>query len=426
MRHYKTIFESCSPWSYVLSENPENKRFAASLKQMILGNLLDDYCDPDAFFRYTYPTQGLKALLSAICQRLSDRSINTTSIVGLYTRYGWGKTHAIIALAHAIRNWHRVTNITDFVPFSLIPRDEVRIVYFDDDYGSANGTNQEYGFPINSLWGELAYQLGGITSFTKIMYNDHQHTTPSLSLFRDLLKDKPTLILLDALSAYLRRAEKLYPGAGEHIASYIKGLFEIVDSEQCSAIVYTLPIEERDGSKDDYRLENLRILDMVTDAKSALKCKALCLKPVDVSDLPMILTRRLFEKIDADWLINLTSANNVSFDHPIFHQLMIDPESRNRISQTYPFHPETLRQLMQMSALSEKFYGIRSMLRILSDSTKMLWEKKPPNKLFIGPLDIEYSREIARIAYRYWIDRNFQDGSPEEDWFRAEREFYGK
>jgi hypothetical protein len=30
--------------------------------------------------------------------------------------------------------------------------------------------------------------------------------------------------------------------------------------------------------------------------------------------------------------------------------------------------------------------------------------------------------EIAALAYSYWESRGFQDGSPEEDWLRAEAE----
>jgi hypothetical protein len=30
--------------------------------------------------------------------------------------------------------------------------------------------------------------------------------------------------------------------------------------------------------------------------------------------------------------------------------------------------------------------------------------------------------EIALLAYIYWVQRGCQGGSPEEDWFRAERE----
>ena len=31
--------------------------------------------------------------------------------------------------------------------------------------------------------------------------------------------------------------------------------------------------------------------------------------------------------------------------------------------------------------------------------------------------------DIAALAYSYWVARGFQDGSPEEDWLRAEQEW---
>jgi hypothetical protein len=34
--------------------------------------------------------------------------------------------------------------------------------------------------------------------------------------------------------------------------------------------------------------------------------------------------------------------------------------------------------------------------------------------------------EIALLAYSYWEARGMPDGSPEEDWFRAERELGGR
>jgi hypothetical protein len=38
-----------------------------------------------------------------------------------------------------------------------------------------------------------------------------------------------------------------------------------------------------------------------------------------------------------------------------------------------------------------------------------------------GNVEIE-PEEIARLAYSYWEARNCEDGSPEEDWLRAERQ----
>jgi hypothetical protein len=33
-----------------------------------------------------------------------------------------------------------------------------------------------------------------------------------------------------------------------------------------------------------------------------------------------------------------------------------------------------------------------------------------------------WSSQIAEMAYRLWIERGCPSGSPEEDWFRAEKE----
>lgn len=36
------------------------------------------------------------------------------------------------------------------------------------------------------------------------------------------------------------------------------------------------------------------------------------------------------------------------------------------------------------------------------------------------PARAVHHREIAERAYYYWAERGFSDGSPEEDWLRAE------
>jgi len=39
-----------------------------------------------------------------------------------------------------------------------------------------------------------------------------------------------------------------------------------------------------------------------------------------------------------------------------------------------------------------------------------------------GEIPANLHEEIARLAYSYWEARGYQGGSPEEDWYRAERE----
>ena len=42
------------------------------------------------------------------------------------------------------------------------------------------------------------------------------------------------------------------------------------------------------------------------------------------------------------------------------------------------------------------------------------------------PVNNARTEDIARLAYSLWEARGGQDGSPEQDWFRAEQELIGK
>jgi hypothetical protein len=44
---------------------------------------------------------------------------------------------------------------------------------------------------------------------------------------------------------------------------------------------------------------------------------------------------------------------------------------------------------------------------------------KPAGEVATAPLE---HKRIARLAYSYWEARGRPDGSPEQDWFRAEEE----
>jgi hypothetical protein len=40
----------------------------------------------------------------------------------------------------------------------------------------------------------------------------------------------------------------------------------------------------------------------------------------------------------------------------------------------------------------------------------------------ISTSELSIQEKVALLAYSYWQERGCQGGSPEEDWFRAERE----
>ena len=98
------VFDICRPRDDVLQGAIKESDFAADLAQVLRGDAPPEYRDPERFFANTYPTRGLKSLLRNVSLRLADRPEQIGAVFRLDTQFGGGKTHALIALAHALRS----------------------------------------------------------------------------------------------------------------------------------------------------------------------------------------------------------------------------------------------------------------------------------------------------------------------------------
>jgi len=180
-----TIFAACSPRPDVLSGATRDEQFMADLSQVVNGTALPDYLDPVLFFRNTFPTRGLRELMKAVCLRLSGTGGEVSPIIRLGTQYGGGKTHGLIAITHAARGMAGVPNIADFVEPALLPVTPVRIAALDgENTDPANGRQLEPGLRAFSLWGEMAYQLGGRMGYETVRNSDERHIAPGAPVVR--------------------------------------------------------------------------------------------------------------------------------------------------------------------------------------------------------------------------------------------------
>jgi len=144
--------------------------------------------------------------LRNVCLRLSGSPDQVASIFRLDTNYGGGKTHGLIALTHATRGMTGVPNIAEFVDPALLPVGEVRIAAFDGENADPlNGRPLEPGLRAYTPWGEIAYQLAGRAGYEKVRGSDEQSGAPGAETIKELFGGKPTLILMDELSVYLRK-----------------------------------------------------------------------------------------------------------------------------------------------------------------------------------------------------------------------------
>ena len=73
--------------------------FAAKLRLVVEGKAPQVYQNPAIFLSNTFPTDGLKTLITEVFGRLTGRLVGSP-VIRLETSFGGGKTHDEIALWH--------------------------------------------------------------------------------------------------------------------------------------------------------------------------------------------------------------------------------------------------------------------------------------------------------------------------------------
>ena len=158
------------PWREVVTPHPDvasgryqQAEFAADLWQVHLGQGSDEYQNPAEFFRRTFLTESLKRLLVGAVQRLSGTGGDP--VVQLQTNFGGGKTHSMLALYHlfggaAAADLAGVEAVMAESGVKELPRAR-RVVLVGNKISPGNPLRKPDGTLVHTLWGELAWQLGG-------------------------------------------------------------------------------------------------------------------------------------------------------------------------------------------------------------------------------------------------------------------------
>lgn len=380
------IFDTCKPRADILSGMLSESSYAADLEMVLEGNAPVEYREPQRFFAYTHPTRGLKTLLDSVFARLSGSSDQIGSVFRLDTRYGGGKTHALIALTHICRTGGDIPRIEEFVDPKAIPTEAVRIAAYDGQSASVtDDVDLGDGVRAKTPWGEIAYRLGGVEGYKLVKEADSSRTAPGSHPLRELIGDKPTLILIDELSVYLRKLQSVNAPqeAVGQITAFLTGLFKAVESSPRACLVFTLAVDQEGKAADAYQKENQQIAQIASDALDELESvsarKATLLDPTEEDETIHVLKRRLFESIDAETVEavvadykQLWAANEAGL--PIS---AADSKTIDIFRKHYPFHPEVLHTLTSKTATLKDFQRVRGMLRLLARTVADLWNTKP-------------------------------------------------
>jgi hypothetical protein len=400
------IFDLCTPRGDVL-KGVTDADFAADLAKVIRGVAAEEYLKANKFFANTYPTRGLQNLLANVCARLSGTGAEAASIFRLDTSYGGGKTHGLIALVHAANGMQGVSNVSEFIDPALVPKSKVRVAAFDGENADpANGRSMGDGVFAHTPWGEIAYGLAGKTGYERLRRSDEQMVAPGAETIAELFGNEPTLILLDELSVYLRKAMAAVPAAGDQLTAFLTSLFKAVESSPRAALVYTLAIGKDGQTMDAYASENKYIADRMAEAESVSARKATLLNPTEDDETVKVLRRRLFEKVDdskAAEIIgayrSLWSANKEGLAPEADH-----PETIEAFRTSYPIHPEVLDVLTSKTATLSNFQRVRGMLRILTRTIAHMWDPKnrpqDATAIHLHHIDVAFAPILQEIVTR--------------------------
>ena len=382
------VQQACVPRKDVRSGSISAVDFAARLEQVVSDpDAYPDYGDPDRFFSLTYPTNGMKRLLTGVFGRLSDQDLPGTEnpVLRFQTSFGGGKTHGLIAAYHVARG-HR-PGLEFFDPGfdeSTIPTNTQVAAVVGEQLDPVNGTELS-GYSAYTLWGAIGAQLGP-RAWEVVRDSDATRTAPGTQTIKRMLDGKPTLVIVDEVAQYLRTvsssASEQVRDLAKSLPAFFKSLFEVA-AERGSRLVVVITLA---SERDAYNTETTELSDLLDtamgEASSILARQEAVLVPATDDEIAAILRRRLFESIDRSAAEAAAEAHRELYEHlittgePLPSGAAQPASYADRIAASYPFHPELVRVLDSRIATIPTFQRARGALRLLAASIQAVWDDK--------------------------------------------------
>ncbi|MFN3629320.1 MAG: Swt1 family HEPN domain-containing protein [Casimicrobiaceae bacterium] len=410
------------PHDDVASGRYQQAEFAADLWQVHLGEGAPEYKDPAEFFRRTYLTESLKQLLVNGVKRLSG--LGGDPVVQLQTNFGGGKTHSMLALYHLFSGVSPtelvgVEAILAAAGVSRLPSVR-RVVLVGNKISPGNASVKPDGTVVRTLWGELAYQLGGKAAYARIAADDEHATSPGDALRELFNAYGPCLILIDEWVAYARQlhdAADLPAGSFETQFSFAQALTESAKLAKHCLLLVSLPASDVGGAPqvpvDDIEVGGTRGREALDRLRNVVGRIESSWRPASAEEGFEIVRRRLFQPLtDPDQFKQRDVVARAFADFYRANQAEFPPETRDadyesRIKGAYPIHPEIFDRLYTDWSTLVKFQRTRGVLRLMAAVIHCLWEKGDRNPLILPaniPIDdARVQSELTRYLSDNWV-----------------------
>lgn len=404
--------EVITPHHDVHSGKYQQAEFAADLGQVQRGEGSDEYRHPTQFFSRTFLTEGLKHLLTDALLRLTGKGGDP--VVELQTNFGGGKSHAMIAIYHLFSGTKAselpgVEDILEQAGEKTLPTAQ-RPVLVGTALSPGQAHKKPDGTVVNTLWGEMAWQLGGKQGYKLVADADKHGVSPGSDVLRALFKDSaPCVVLIDEWVAYVRQLYGkvgLSGGSFEANLSFAQALTEAVKAVPRCLLVASLPASniEIGGEVGQEALTHLK--NVFARIESPWR-------PATAEEGFEIVRRRLFEPLTDPKLCTARDAVADAFSELYQRQAQEFPsfaregDYLRRIKAAYPIHPELFDRLYNDWSALDKFQRTRGVLRLMAAVIHTLWEREDRSLLILPsmvPIDAhEVQFELTRYLDEPWV-----------------------
>lgn len=407
--------EVMEPHQDVAQGRYRRAEFAADLSQVAQGKAKLEYRDPVEFFNRTYVTEGMKGLLTQSLKRVSGKE--GEPVIQLKTAFGGGKTHSMLALYHMMRSYGKTSEIPAIRDILVaagvesVPEVHVAtIVGTAIDPASSKRPADLPGVKINTVWGEIAYQLarskGNPAIYEYVKEADKRGVSPgSIALTQMFDACGGVLVLMDELVAYAKKLygqEKLPAGTLDNFITFIQEITEAARASKRSLVVASIPESDNEIGGE----AGQRALEQIEHTFGRMEA---IWKPVAAKEGFEVVRRRLFlnckDEAARNTVCNAFSQMYVqnSADFPVESREL---DYQQRLVSCYPIHPEVFDRLYEDWATLENFQRTRSVLRLMAAVIHELWMAQDASPMIMPgslPLDAPDVRdELTRYLDDSW------------------------
>lgn len=409
--------ELITPHADVAGGNYQQAEFAADLGQVHRGEASAEYGDPRQFFQRTFLTDGLRSLLVGALKRLAGTGGDP--VVKLQTNFGGGKTHSMLALYHLVAgaNASELQGVDAVIAAAGVDKLPTcrRAVLVGTAMSPGQASRKPDGTVVNTMWGELAWQLGGASSYALVADSDANGMSPGEALIEVFKRASPCLILIDEWVAFVRQ---LYNKSGlpggdfDANLTFAQALTEISKAVPGVLVVASLPASDIEIGGEGGQEALKRLEHTFARVESTWR-------PASAEEGFEIVRRRLFEPISDPEIFKARDAVIAAFiDHYRVHKAefptdVADADYARRMTAAYPIHPELFDRLYQDWGALDQFQRTRGVLRLMAAAVHALWVREDRSLLILPasvPIDDQTTQEeLARyipVAWRSVLDQD--------------------